>query len=347
MSETKFLLILTTDCELFGDGSGSVDLCMLDPTDELLEVAERYSCSVTLFLEMAELIAFKSSNSKWTEWGRRIEDQIVSALQRGHDVQLHFHPQWIGANIGADGTWQLHGDRCDLGFLTTNEQDIGRRADPNYQCIAFRAGGWAIRPEASILPILSGIGIRVDSSALPGMQLKNNERSYDFRDLPIDMPAWLVKNNLAQSVPQQGTLWEMPVFTRRVSLVQLLCSLVQRKITKHHGEGKKKGRTHMRSNRQGIYSSLRRLVEMITSPVLRLDYCVQNAFEMMKFVMAAKKRFANCGMSIVPLVMAGHTKTQGDLQHLDRFLEWAEGRIHFGTFGECLQLLSNKDSDNA
>jgi len=37
---------------------------------------------------------------------RRVEEQLTAAVDRGHDVQLHFHPQWINGRYEAN-KWEL------------------------------------------------------------------------------------------------------------------------------------------------------------------------------------------------------------------------------------------------
>ena len=47
-------LLLTLDYELFGDGSGDVFKHIVEPTNSVLEVAERYGAKITVFFEVVE-----------------------------------------------------------------------------------------------------------------------------------------------------------------------------------------------------------------------------------------------------------------------------------------------------
>ena len=49
-------LLLTLDYELYGDGSGNVFNHIVDPTNVIMDVAERYGARITVFFEVVEYL---------------------------------------------------------------------------------------------------------------------------------------------------------------------------------------------------------------------------------------------------------------------------------------------------
>ena len=96
----KINLIITADYEVYGNGSGCVINCLIKPTDELLKVANRYKIPVTFFVDVCEIWAFEAVEEAGL-WdldyspSALIKEQLKNAIKDGHDVQLHFHPQWL------------------------------------------------------------------------------------------------------------------------------------------------------------------------------------------------------------------------------------------------------------
>ncbi len=53
-------IFLTYDYELFfGEESGSVDKCMIEPTNELLKIAKEFNIKMTFFVDIGYLIKLK------------------------------------------------------------------------------------------------------------------------------------------------------------------------------------------------------------------------------------------------------------------------------------------------
>lgn len=350
MPKTELFLILTTDYEIFGDGSGDIQECIIRPAEELMRVCEAYECPVTFFPDMSEYLAFRGVTGEYCKAASDIENQLLRALKKGHDIQLHLHPQWEGAKLSPDGGWELNMDLWDISRLaeipvgggesqnlmfsilskTKSELErLCRKADPKYKCIAFRAGGWGIRPEREVFRVLAELGVMVDSSSLPGMYLNQGYRNYDFRDLPQHIPAWEVKDDLVQNSRGSG-LWEIPVFTQKVGAFKMVKHFLQRCAVQKNLDTVVERQTKIGGGR--FFQILKKTAQKLNNSYLRFDYCDLNAKEMEEMVLKAEKRFSNWTGGRIPLVMAGHTKTQGSLGELDKFLNWANGKMKFGTF---------------
>ena len=67
----KLKLILTADYEVFGNGSGCVKKCMVEPTIRMLDICDKYGAKLTLFVDVCEYWAFKKKLPNNQNGGRR------------------------------------------------------------------------------------------------------------------------------------------------------------------------------------------------------------------------------------------------------------------------------------
>ena len=70
-------LILTADYEVFGDGSGDVSACVVEPTEAMLSVAARHGAPVTLFVESLEFDAMRRAAPVRRGLAERLEPPVV------------------------------------------------------------------------------------------------------------------------------------------------------------------------------------------------------------------------------------------------------------------------------
>jgi hypothetical protein len=126
------------------------------------------------------------------EWERVVQD----IYRRGHDVQLHLHPQWTEASY-EEGKWELLGRWSILEYeRSAVDQMIGEAKryleqlllpiDPEYRCVSFRSGSWCIAPGGDVLRALAGAGIVFDMSIVNGLRLDTQHVRLDYRE--IDEP---------------------------------------------------------------------------------------------------------------------------------------------------------------
>jgi hypothetical protein len=169
---------------------------------------------------------------------RAVEHQLVEALERGHDVQAHVHPHWAAARIdrASDRSSRYEysledfllgtvAEResddpvafCTELFLKTRRylEDLLHAVNENYECIAFRAGGYGLQPHTEwILEALIAAGFRIDSSIVPGMRLRSNVNRIDFSLAPRRANYHIdPEHGLSGRAP--GGLLEIPVLALR------------------------------------------------------------------------------------------------------------------------------------
>jgi hypothetical protein len=186
-------IFLTFDYELFfGARTGTVDKCMIEPTQKLLKIAGD-QVKMTFFVDVGFLVrskVFSANNPELKDAVQRVEGQIQEIVQRGHDVQLHIHPHWDRSEY-ANGNWIINAEGAyRLDDFSDSEIDRIVREYKNYldelvgyKTDVFRAGGWCIQPFSRLKSLFLELGIRYDSSVIPGFSYNSPHYKIDFSDI--------------------------------------------------------------------------------------------------------------------------------------------------------------------
>lgn len=189
-------IVLSDDWELRGDGSGNMRRIQFDTLQRLIELYERYGFRGSFNVEVMQQLAHRRLAGKEPELGKLAmewEKCVLDAYGRGHDIQLHIHPQWSKAEY-QNSRWVLRGDWniCNYrreaidsmvsvckGYL---EGLIGQ-IDPEYRCSAFRSGSWCAAPSPHLFPVLIENGIVFDMSLVDGLFYDLEVVKLDYRAL--------------------------------------------------------------------------------------------------------------------------------------------------------------------
>jgi len=373
-------IIITTDYEIFGSGTGDVRNCLINPTEELLSICEEHGAKLTLFFEIAECWAFEQAEPRGLEQvlgyspSKLMREQAIEAVHRGHDVQLHVHPQWVGAEYRSHG-WNLNmnywrlpemphglGDPEDLlsirGVLSQGKLDFEAMLQPyvpDYECIVLRAGGSCIQPSGNVVQAMMDVGLMADSSVYKGGYLKEWPFEVDFREAHSDSVPWRIDPediNKAIEDHKGEAIWELPIFTRcqRLSgfsrLKRLLTAMVGKSKDRPTGcKGKTVFQTHRRK-----YSMLspRKLMRFLMEPIaIQWDYCELSGDEMWEFFehFLTNREHRE---GYYPLIMSGHPKYFANgvefrsfLQRLTASSLFAEGQVGFSTMQRAVRILQS------
>ena len=206
-------VILSLDCELCGNGSGDVMRDIIEPTRRMLNICDRHQAKMTIMFEVGEYWAFEKYEHQLHERlgyspSEQMREQAVDAVGRGHDVQLHLHPQWIDARYEG-GAWRLRNScwrLADLpdglgndgsiasitGALSRGKQTLDSMIKPvksDYQCVCFRAGGLYAQPSRDIISAMKRAGLRADSSVAMGYK-KESPFAVDYSEVNTSKTAW-------------------------------------------------------------------------------------------------------------------------------------------------------------
>ncbi len=341
-------LLLTADYEILGNGSGSINRCLIAPSAKLLQICESTNTRLTFFVDMCEYQAFRQAEdsgvlpSSYTPatW---IDNQLKDAIARGHDAQLHIHPQWIEHRYVARDNWEVnlswwrlpsvpggYGSADDptslLGLLTSGRnslENLIKPLQPDYECRAFRAGAHCIQPAKRVLQAMRETGLFYDTTVIPGMKLDDGLSYFNFFEAPSHLPYWKIRNSMIESNPH-GLIVEVPIFTERIGFFKRLRFHAQKRLhqlrdTPVGCEGK--------TNRHLITNSIpKRILDSLSiflPRVKTLDFCRSTMEEMKWFLLKAHKRFQHLTQyDPVPIVAIGHPKGFGNGVELQRFLDW-------------------------
>ena len=149
-------IFITLDYELFfGSYSGTQEKSIINPTNKLLEVLNKYDLKASFFVDSGYLIKLDEYRKKYTKLEhdyKIIVNQIIELSKNGHDIQLHIHPHWEDSYY--DGSkWVLDNRRYRLHEFSDEDIDkivyqykkvltdiVGKKV------FTYRAGGWCIQP---------------------------------------------------------------------------------------------------------------------------------------------------------------------------------------------------------
>lgn len=211
-------ILITLDYELFFGQSGSVEKSIIEPTEKLLSILDKYSVKASFFVDSGYIIKLKEYMQDF-EVLIKDYDLITQQIQRlsseGHDIQLHIHPHWEDSFYDGEN-WIFDISRYKLSDFSELEIDdiVSRYSKAlvdltQIMPTTFRAGGWCIQPFNKIANALSKHGIFIDSTVYPNGKNETTEKSFDFSDSPIKNN-WRFSNDpLVEN--EHGKFLEIPI----------------------------------------------------------------------------------------------------------------------------------------
>lgn len=219
-------IFLTMDYEVFfGDSSGSVEKCMIEPTRELLDLAKRNNFRFTFFWDVGHFIAIESFMAEYPAMKddyQKIKSQVERMVDEGHDVQLHIHPHWEKAKW-TNGNWDMNLEKhYKLSDFQENERSVifskyksKLEEITKKKSAVFRAGGWCIQPFSDFKALFLKHDMKLDSSVMPGIQWKSDQYDIDFKNVPIVDQYYFEDDVCVTS--QNGAFIEVPITSRNYS----------------------------------------------------------------------------------------------------------------------------------
>lgn len=245
----KTRIYVTFDYELFfGRKTGSIEKCLLEPTEVLARIAQKHAVHFTFFVDAGMLAAMRrhmNASSEIDEQYSSIVDQLRRLKYEGHSIQLHVHPHWEDS-VFCDGKWVHGGTRFRLDqFSQVDIEKIIREyrlelvevvgADVH----AFRAGGWCIQPFSLLMDALHRNGITLDSTLYKNGFMSTALHRFDFRGMP-SLPEWFFNDDPLKA-ESEGIFREIPIsvtyYSRLFYLSMALHKIIKAKRYKPVGDG--------------------------------------------------------------------------------------------------------------
>jgi hypothetical protein len=334
----KYHLILTLDYETFGNGSGSLCDCVVEPVERLLDILSAYDAGLQSFIDATEFAAMRGhADNGATElpfeahWLDRVETQIASLMTAPHSAHLHIHPQWMDAQpVG--NSWSLRYDHWRIGDLSREEIDRSVSAGLDYlaqvsdrftqqETTCFRAGGWAIQPSHTVLASLEKHGVRIDSTVAPGTINLARGDWFNFRAAPRK-PFWYTEGDVLQA-SESGFL-EVPIATAKLGRLQHLKCLKQSKKFGGFPPGCEGTYRGPNSKLQSLMGRLGKVANLGTA---MLDFSTMPAWALIEITREYMARYAHTD-ALVPIVAIGHNKnfSKWSEDNLREYLDWISGQ---------------------
>lgn len=336
-------IILSIDYEIFGDGSGCMNSCMVKPLNNMISLCSQYDALLSIFAETMEIQALQNSKLHKTETDL-VCQQLQDASKSGHDVQLHLHPQWQGASFSNGQLNPLNAEKWRFANLNKDEQIqlikegkawLEKLISPvctDYQCVAFRAGGWCIQPSHSIVESLHKTGIAIDSTVAPGAKNNSEADWFNFSKAP-ELAHWKIDGDVLE--PALNGIYELPITTSKIGFFNHLGIILDRMTNDVPPHGCKGSYSIPGVNESGLLSKFKKLSNLGN---VMLDISTMPANALIKITENWQRKFPDD--PDLTAVAIGHTKnfsTRSALE-FEKYLDWAAQQNHqFITYQQWLK----------
>lgn len=219
-------IYITLDYELFfGPKSGSVEKCIIEPTEALLKILDPHGIKANFFVDAGYLVALekqKADHQKLQEDYIKVTTQIKDLASNGHGIELHVHPHWEDSYYDGE-KWVFDTTRYKLSDfgedevldIVTNYTNVLKRT-AGKSPVAYRAGGWSAQPFSNIGKALKANGVLIDSSVYPQGYYSSHNQSFDFRNIEPYQRDYQFSKNLTKP-DAKGEFLEVPISSIKVS----------------------------------------------------------------------------------------------------------------------------------
>ncbi len=209
----------TFDYEIyFGANHGTVENCIIRPTEELIRISNTYHVKFVFFVDSGFILKLDEYRKKFpqleTDYAA-VTNQIKYLSDTDHDIQLHIHSHWEDSYYDGD-KWIINTKRYKLSdFSETEINDIVYRYKKvltditGKNVFAFRAGGWCIQPFSKFKNAFVTHGITLDSSVFRNGKFDSAEYAYDFTGAP-DKDRYRFENDVVKE-DVNGRFTELPI----------------------------------------------------------------------------------------------------------------------------------------
>jgi hypothetical protein len=236
-------ILQTFDYELFlGKKSGSVDKCLIEPTEKIRHLLIKYNITAIFFVDTTYILRLveEAQNNKVCEKNvTKIENQLQQLKEDGHYIFHHLHPHWLDAIYMAElDEWNLE-NISKYSFENISQEERNRifefsdafiRKFEGENKVGFRAGGLYIEPIGDFRPFFEKYNIHYEFSVVPDDFSFSKDFSYDFRNFPSE--PYNFQENLAKKV-ETGDFLEFPITMFKLNgLNKIMNSLYYRIIEK-------------------------------------------------------------------------------------------------------------------
>jgi len=353
----KFTILIEDDWEVSGNGLGNVSSLQYYPAVQFMDIADSLGIKVTFMVEVAQQLVYE----KYQELDRNVKIQknlwdqtVLLMVERGHDVQLHLHPQWIGAEY-RKGFFFVN-KQWNIGTYNNEEQSkliknsceylekLVRTIQPNYKIKAFKGGSWGLQPSETLLQNLSSNGIEIVMGVIKGIEIP--DIGVDYTGVEEDtLPYHPNFKDITKVSKTKNGIKVLPIPSYSPSLIELLPYFV--------GKFKKKiiGKLMPSDDIVGLPNEIknnktlksRKKFNLSTRPFKTHLNIGDESFSIMKNAFDATiKRLRKVDEPNIPIVIESHTKVFANnyndvAKFLTYILEKYGDEVEFSTMSAYLK----------
>jgi len=353
----KISIITSVDYELFGDGTGNVQREQIETTQSLINIADKYGVKLTIMFEYAQYLAyekFSQYNAQLAKDNEKIVQQLISLVQDGHDVQLHYHPQWEDATYDVNKEkFNVNLETIDISSLSYDRivsilkngkiflEELLTPYNENYKCIGFRAGSWAVKDQKKVLNALIEAGFKSDSSVVPNVKFESEQVNFEYTDCPYQYHFWYVNEYLTKKSLNK-TFLEIPIYTKKNR-----CGFLKYINSKYFKSRKIVSQFYKVKISERNFSIFQKIKKIFFRNYYMADLNTMNAKTLIKMVEEGlfEKKFY--GEEVVPLMFICHSKTSYSLDDLHILYQYLQdnykNNIKYSTYQDVIdKLMSDK-----
>lgn len=216
----KVWIALVDDWELKGNGLGNVRTAQYQAANNLMDAYEEVGVIGSFNVEVMQQLAFEKYSSDHNEIAKQSQlwvSSINNMISRGHDVQLHIHPQWHNATFDGiywtlDKRWDISSyDREDIFYFVNRcHKYLSALISPK-KLKTFRAGSWAFGPPSEeIIQALMQHDIYLDMSIVHGNYYDGEAVKLDYTKLECKDSAYYPDYTDIRKLGDIGSFVEIP-----------------------------------------------------------------------------------------------------------------------------------------
>ena len=339
MTRPNIHIVLTDDWELRGNGSGNMEKIQFDTINKLCDIYDNFGIKGTFNAEIMQQIyhlKYGEKHHKLLKLAADWEKYLLDIYSKGHDVQLHIHPQWHEAKY-ENGKWRFTNSWsiCDLDKDVLDQlvfdcksylDNLIRKIDTSYSCISFRAGSWHIAPHDHIFRVLAENGIKIDYSIAPKLfktiESNNSISIADYRNCEeLFLPYYPDLNDARKVSAFKQPIIECPTHTFKTSILERIINSRMKNKPNSVLPNRENIYTSKPNQKNGIANKLKRIHKALTNNYIVSDLSNMSYKMLKRAISDIRKRAKKSGWETVPIIFENHTKDIGNFEPIYRFCD--------------------------
>jgi hypothetical protein len=339
-------LALTDDWELRGNGSGDIEQIQFRAMRELLDLYDSHRIRSTFNTEVMQQLTFRKlqdAHAHLKPLADAWDEHVRMAFTRGHDIELHIHPQWSKVSF-ENNRWILEGDWSLLNYepeqsysmlsaSKTYLEKLLKPIDPNYRCVSFRSGSSAIAPSAFLLRQLAELGIVFDMSLIQGLRVNTRNLQLDYTRCDEGfLPFYPRMDDARKMSSNVEPIVCIPIFSfdlsRRRCATEVLTKVAGKMTSRKSRDRTTDSYAAQEWDDVGRSSLPAKVYDKVVQPCLHGKHIVADIgrldFPALREMLNAIRNDAHKShQPEVWVVLTNHSKYISDFSHIDRFLHEA------------------------